>query len=361
MAAQRMGLNCLSIDPGDPTPASLIAPSIRGRLDDPEALAPVFGQCAVVTLENEFVPAKSIQRAMQLAGRSANCLIPNVDALAIIQDKLLQREALANAGVPSPKAVALDGDGTLAVSSIGFPMVLKQRFGGYDGKGTRYVKTPDDLQNSEHLWKSGGGWLAEQFIEFKREVAVMVFVGRFGTGVFPTVETVQKDHVCDVVFPSDSDASAVAVAAVEAVKGVGLFGVEMFEMENGDFLVNEIAPRPHNTGHYSLDWGGVSQFEQHIRMILGMPAAPVDGIPAAMANLFGIPDAGNWRAGLMAAISEDPGVRVHWYGKNESRPGRKMGHINATGPEALSRVRAARDRFYAAWASQQAIQEDGPG
>ena len=362
MAAQRMGLSCLSLDPAETTPASLVAPAIQGRLDDPEALAPVFGQCAMVTLENEFVPAKVIRKALQMTGRAPNTLIPNVEALEVIQDKLTQRQALAKAGVPSPKAVPLDGDGALAVSKIGFPMVLKARFGGYDGKGTRFAKDANELEGFAHLWGSGGGWLAEEYVPFKRELAVMVFVGRHGVGSFPTMESVQTNHVCDVVFPAEADGSSIAAAAVAAVGGIGLFGVELFETQDGKLMVNELAPRPHNTGHYTLDWGGVSQFEQHVRMVLGIPPAPVDGVEAAMANLLGIEHAGDWRKGLVAAIGEDPAVRVHWYGKAESRLGRKMGHINAAGPGALERVRAARERFYRAWGDQGTTNDsDGPG
>lgn len=362
MAAQRMGLNCLSIDPGANTPASQIAPAIRGKLDDPEALAPLFGQCAMVTLENEFVPAKAIARAMQMAGRPEECLIPNLSALATIQDKLAQTEALKKAGVPTPDAVALDNDGTLAVSKIGFPMMLKARFGGYDGKGTRRAENADDLESFSHLWRSGGGWMAEEVVDFKRELAVMVFVGRHGVGVFPTMETVQTDHVCDVVFPADVDASKVAVAAVAAVGGIGLYGVELFETQDGQILVNEIAPRPHNTGHYTLDWGGASQFDQHVRMTLGLPPAPMDGVPTAMANLLGLEEVGEWRMAMVAMLADDPGLRFHWYGKEESRPGRKMGHLNAVGHDALERVKAGRATFYQAWSSARGAQQsEGPG
>ncbi len=362
MAAQRMGLQCLSVDPASPTPSSQIAPAIQGRLDDAEALAPVFAQCAVVTLENEFVPAKAIEKALKQVGRNPNCLIPNIEALATIQDKLTQRQALLAAGVPTPNAVALDDDGTLAVSKIGFPMVLKARFGGYDGKGTRYAKTPEELEGFSHLWESRGGWMAEEFVAFKRELAVMVTVGRDGTSAFPTMETIQSNYVCDVVFPSDADGTKIALDAVAAVKGIGLFGVELFETHDGKLLVNEIAPRPHNTGHYSLDWGGASQFDEHVRVVLGISQLPIDGLPAAMANLIGQPDVGDWRKGLVAAIQGDPGVRVHWYGKAESRPGRKMGHINAVGPDSLKRVQSARERFYAAWSGGPLpIVEDGPG
>lgn len=346
MAAQRMGLQCLSLDQAANTPASQISDAVQGSLTDPESLAAIFAQCAVVTLENEFVPAKAIRKAMQLSGRPTETLVPNLEALAIIQDKFLQRQTLAKAGVPGPKAAPLDDDGSLAVTKIGFPMVLKSRFGGYDGKGVRVANNNEDLEQLSHLWASGGQWMAEEFVDFKRELAVIVFVDGARAGAFPTMETVQKDHVCDLVFPADIDASQVATQAVQAVGGKGLFGVELFESKTGELLVNELAPRPHNTGHYTLDWGGVSQFDQHIRLTLGLPPAPLDGVEAAMANLIGQAGPMNWRRGLVAAVAADPPVRVHWYGKEESRPGRKMGHINACGPNALERVKGARDLFY---------------
>jgi 5-(carboxyamino)imidazole ribonucleotide synthase len=348
MAAQRMGLRCISLDAVDETPASQVAPSMVGPLHDPEALASLIGVCARVTLENEFVPAAALRTACQAASRPEDVLLPGIDCLGVIQDKFLQREAYARAGVASPRAVKIEDDGTQAIAKIGFPMVLKQRFGGYDGKGTRTARTAEEFEDYRGLWDDGG-WLAEEFVPFKRELAVMVFRGPDMVGTFPTMETVQSDHVCDLVFPSDVDASQIAIAAVEAVGGFGLFGVELFELGDGTFSVNEIAPRPHNTGHFSLDWGGVSQFEQHVRLAMGLPCVPAGGISTCMANLMGQAGAGDFRRGLVAALAQDPHVRVHWYGKSEPRIGRKMGHLNVVGENAVERAKAARARFYAAW------------
>ena len=163
------------------------------------------------------------------------------------------------------------------------------------------------------------------------------------------MQTVQSHHVCDLVFPAGVDAGAVAVKAVEAVEGYGIFGVEIFENRDGGFLVNEIAPRPHNSGHYTLDWGGVSQFEAHVRLVMGLPVPHPGGAEVCMANLLGQEGATDYRRGIAAAMKDDPNVFVHWYGKAESRPGRKLGHINAVGKDSRQRAVAARDRFYAAW------------
>ncbi|MBC8063431.1 MAG: ATP-grasp domain-containing protein [Chlorobia bacterium] len=346
-AAQRMGFRCLSLDPGLDTPASQVGDSIVGSLVDSDKIAELAKQCLRVTLENEFIPANAIRQAFTDSAIDEGSLIPGIDCLATIQDKLIQRQALLKAGVPSPKAISLL-DRKTAIAQIGFPMVIKSRFGGYDGKGTRYAKTESELEEHRSLW-TGAGWLAEQFVPFRRELAVMVFIDAHSRGAFPTMETIQTKHVCDLVFPGGVDASEVAIAAVEAVGGKGLFGVELFELESGEFLINEIAPRPHNTGHYSLDWGGVSQFEQHVRLTMGLPLGSPEGRETCMANLLGQEGASNL-AHARARALEDPGVHVHWYGKAEAKLGRKMGHLNVVGGENLvERARNARANFYEGW------------
>ncbi|HTQ09396.1 MAG TPA: ATP-grasp domain-containing protein [Fimbriimonadaceae bacterium] len=351
-AAQRMGLTCLSIDPGAETPASQIAPALQGALDDPSLIAEIFRQCERVTLENEFIPAATIHAAIDLAGRRIEDLTPSLSSLETIQDKMTQRRALIEAGVPSPRALPIES----GLPDLPFPMVLKARFGGYDGKGTRYARTYEEFESYRDLWGQGG-WMAEEFVPFRRELAVMAFISDREDGCFPTMETIQTDHICDLVFPSGTAADDIAIAAVEAVGGVGLYGIELFELESGELLVNEMAPRPHNTGHYTLDWGGVSQFEQHIRLVMGMPVVTPSGYDTCMANLLGQPTAGDFRQGIYAAVENDPAIRVHWYGKVESRPGRKMGHLNAVGEDCLQRAKAARERFYQAWT--QPVSSDG--
>lgn len=352
-AAQAMGLRCLSLDSGTDTPAGQLAASLNGALHDPEAVSLVIKSCRHVTLENEFIPADVIRQAVQRAGREESVIRPGIDTLATIQDKLTQRQAYAWAGVASPHAVAIDpADPGAAQAAIGFPMVLKARFGGYDGKGTRTARTPEEFESYRELW-ADGTWLAESFVPFRRELAVMVYRSEQGFGCFPTMETVQANHVCDLVFPSGVDASEIAMAAVESVAGFGLFGVELFEHQDGSFSVNEIAPRPHNTGHYTLDWGGISQFAQHVRLSLGLPPEPPVGQACTMANLMGQPGATDYRRGLRAAIEAVPSARVHWYGKAESRPGRKMGHLNVAGPDGTPQAKIAREAFYRAWASDE--------
>lgn len=342
-AAQRMGLSCLSLDPGSDTPASQVADAFEGRLDDPEAIAKVVSASRKVTLENEFIPASAIREAFAMAGRDLQDLVPGVDTLEIIQDKFRQRERYLAHGAPSPLAVEMED----AVERIGFPMVLKARFGGYDGKGTRYARSEEELESHRALW-GGGGWMAEQFVPFRRELAVMVARSQGQTVCFPTMETIQTNHVCDLVFPSGVDARDAAISAVEAVDGFGLFGVELFELENGSFQINEIAPRPHNTGHYSLDWGGISQFEVHVRLVMGLHLPDPEGQPTCMANVLGKETSINWRRGLEACLEAEPRAHFHWYGKTEMKPGRKMGHINAVGDDCRAVAERARTAFFQA-------------
>lgn len=345
-AAHRMGLTCLSLDPGINTPAGQIADSIQGSISDVEMIADVFRLCRHVTLENEFIPAEAIVAAREKANAPLSSIVPGERTLATIQDKLKQRREYKARLAPTPRAVEAEK----GLEEIGLPLVLKARFGGYDGKGTRTVRTMEDWEKYKPLWQDGD-WLAEEFVPFKRELAVMVARSQTETVCFPTMETVQTNHVCDLVYPSNTDASEAAILAVESVWGYGLFGVELFELESGEFLINEIAPRPHNSGHYTQDWGGMSQFEIHVRLVMGLPLSAkktFPGLDACMANLLGVQTEVPWQVGMEAALRAEPGVFFHWYGKAEMKPGRKMGHINAIRPHQVNKATAARAAFYQA-------------
>jgi 5-(carboxyamino)imidazole ribonucleotide synthase len=343
-----MGLRCLSIDPGSDTPAGQIAASQVGSLRNLDDLTSIFQSCDFVTLENEFVPADIVEAAMANADFNPDHLTPGTHCLRTIQDKLLQRQAYQIHGAPTPKAVPIH-----EAESLGLPVVLKARFGGYDGKGTRYARTSEELAAIQ-TEVNPDEWLAEEFVPFKRELAVMVYRSKVQTGTFPTVETRQTNHVCDLVLPTSVSAKETAIHAVEAVGGFGLFGVELFEHQDGSFSINEIAPRPHNTGHYTLDWGGVSQFEQHVRLAMHLPTVEPTGRPTVMANLLGQPGQVNIQAGLRALLDLNANARFHWYGKSEIKPGRKMGHLNipAEGAETVDylveQAIHARQTFYQA-------------
>ena len=363
-AAQKMGLLVASYDEAIDTPAGKLAPAIQGKLGDPEGLARFISRCRKVSFENEFVPANQLLQGIELAGREPDVVLPGVKTLAVIQDKLLQRQALMNRGVPCPYAMAIEGNGTMAAERIGFPMVLKVRFGGYDGKGTIIVHSQEEFLSHRHRWDAGG-WLAEEFIPFRRELAVMVARNQTVEIQMETVETQQVNCVCDVTYPARlwseaTDVGAIPLEAVRAVDGFGLFGIELFELESGEILVNEMAPRPHNTGHYSLDWGDLSQFDLHVRLAMGLAIPhPSDGIlkgaPVYMINLFGIEGANNVKKGIETALELEPSAHIHWYEKTESRLGRKMGHINLQARHnepphtILPRLHRIREAFYEGW------------
>ena len=343
IAALQMGLKCVSLDPGADTPAGQVSASIQARLDDPEGIANLMRKARRVTLENEFTPASAVRAGLELSGRDESCLLPGIDCLEVVQDKLTQRRALERAGLPGPQSVALH-----ELLEPVFPLVLKSRFGGYDGKGTRVVRDRAEFDKAIPELDPTK-WLAESYVDFARELAVMVCRAPGETRCFPTVVSLQTENVCDLVYPADTSAMEVAVAAVEAVGGFGLFGVELFEARPGEILVNEIAPRPHNSGHYTLDWGGTSQFEQHIRLVMGYPLAETTGSPTCMANLLGQPGAGDYEPALAEALDHVPEAKFHWYGKAEPRPGRKMGHVNVRGPDCVVAAEKARAAFYEAW------------
>lgn len=357
-AAQRMGLTCISLDPSSNSPASQVAASHIGALSDPHAIAAIAEQSEFLALENEFIPVEAIREGLRIANRPDSILLLPLDSLKLIQDKLAQREAYEKAGVPSPRAVALEvwlQDRSL----LPLPAVLKARFGGYDGKGTRLARTEEELEANLEGLGDGTGWLIEEFVPFKRELAVMAYRLPNGTtGAFPTVESRQVDNICDLVLPSSANAREIALKAIEAVGAYGLVGVELFEAENGRISINEMAPRPHNSGHYTMDWGAVSQFEQHVRLTVGLPVdTSPQGLPSVMANLIGknVPkqpvEQNRLQRALNAALSHS-GVHVHWYGKAELRDGRKMGHINCVDRDAdVAEIKAvaARNDFWEAF------------
>jgi 5-(carboxyamino)imidazole ribonucleotide synthase len=339
-AAISLGVETVIFERVADSPAGRLTKSeLVGAWDDPALLDLFASRCDLVTLENEFVDAAI------LAGLEARGLpvYPGAATLAVVQDKLLQKERIAAAGLRVPAFRRVDSPDDLAAvaSELGWPLLLKARRNGYDGYGNATLRGPGDVPQAwERLTRGGSPLLAEAFVHFSRELAVMVARGRDGEArTYPVVETVQRQHICHLVrapalmtAAEATEAASLAAAAVEAVGGVGIFGVELFALEDGQILFNELAPRPHNSGHYTIEACVASQFENHLRAVLGWPLAPTSmRAPAAvMVNLLGR------RAGLVGpdtlrAALGVPGAHLHLYGKRESRVGRKMGHITALG------------------------------
>ena len=353
LAGLQLGCDVVVLERNSYSPAAHLAShSIVGDWDSPEALVRLASLVDVVTLENEFVDSASL-RALEEFGYP---LFPTASSIALVQDKLLQKQTLAAAGLPVPRFVAVGNAAAIgeAGRDFGWPMLLKARRNAYDGKGNVTVRSPEE---SAAAWGRLGGdrgrtLYLEAFCAFATELAVIVVRGRDGqTATYPVVETVQRDHVCHLVqapapIPAEVAARATALAreAVAAVGGIGSFGVEMFLTRTGEVVINELAPRVHNSGHYTIEACVCSQFENHVRAVLGWPLGDTRMVaPAAvMVNLLGTEKGLGHPHGLANALAV-AGAHVHVYGKAMTGPGRKMGHVTALGA-TLDEARASAQR-----------------
>jgi 5-(carboxyamino)imidazole ribonucleotide synthase len=355
--AHRLGFEVHVLDADPHAPAFRVARShVVGSWTDPAALRELAGRVDVLTVERDDVSAQVLGE-LQDEGRPVS---PDPRGLALIQDKLRQRERMAERGLPGPRFAGCGTDGSRAAlaeaaRAFGFPLVQKLRSGGYDGRGVAVIEGEAELDKLLE-----GPSLFEAKVDLKRELAVMVSLGADEqVAVYPVCELVvdPATQQLDALIapgrlgePEAERAQELAVAAAQAFGGQGMFGVELFEDAQGELPVNEVSPRPHNTGHYTIEGCVTSQFEQHLRAICGLPLGSTELLrPAAMANLVG---AGTKKGppkvlGLADALAI-PGVAVHLYGKAECRPNRKMGHLTALGAtteEALDRARLAQSKI----------------
>ncbi|HEU5442108.1 MAG TPA: 5-(carboxyamino)imidazole ribonucleotide synthase [Ktedonobacterales bacterium] len=339
-AASPLGIEVAILEREPNSPAARVAArALVGDWSDHATLLALAEGALAVTLENEFVDAPALD---WLAAQGVP-VFPSGRALALVQDKLEQKRFMAEAGVPVAAFAEVSAPEDIArfAAAHGWPLVLKARRNAYDGYGNATLHGPNDVAPAlERLGFPSRALYVEVWVPFVRELAVMVVRGRASQLVtYPTVETVQCNHICHVVrapapIPTAIAARAAEVArqAVEAIGGIGVFGVELFHTEGGDVLYNEIAPRPHNSGHYTIEGCATSQFANHLRAVLGLPlGSPEMVAPAAvMINLLGERSDPAEATGLDRALAI-PGAHVHLYGKLASRPGRKMGHVTALG------------------------------
>lgn len=348
MAARTMGYRTIVLEPDPGAPAGAAADvHLAAAYDDPEALATLARECAVVTTEFENPPATSLaQLAEHVPVR------PSPHAIGITQDRRLEKRFLAGAGIPVAPFAVIEQEHDLdpaALAHLTFPAILKTARLGYDGKGQITVASAADL---------AAAWdrldrvpcVVEQRLPLEREVSVVLARGLDGAcAVHPTVANTHVGGILDltVVPAPDADddhhaAADLAVSIARALDYVGVLAVEMFVVA-GRLVVNELAPRPHNSGHWTLDAAATSQFEQQVRAVCGLPLGDPSlvGGGAAMVNLLGDEWAGgdpDWAAALA-----DPSAHLHLYGKAEPRPGRKMGHLTtlAGSPEAAAGLATA--------------------
>lgn len=342
-AAPRLGLELTVLDPTPGAPASDFASQIVGGFDDRAALRELAHGSDVVTLDIEAVSAA----ALAVLEESGVQVAPSSKVLGTIQDKLVQKRFLDTHGLPSGRYAGVDD--VEALRAFGLPCILKARRHGYDGRGVKFVKTVDDA--SELL--ASGPCMAEEIVDIDKELAIMVARNARGEiALYPVVEA-EFDAAANILNTIKAPAmvgteiaarcAELATRCVTALDGIGIFGIEFFLDRSGRVLVNEISPRPHNSGHYTIEACATSQFEQHLRAVTNMPLGPTTLLRAAASfNLLGEPDAFGKPvyAGLEEAQRGDD-IGVHLYGKLGVKPWRKMGHVTVTadtGGDAASKA-----------------------
>jgi 5-(carboxyamino)imidazole ribonucleotide synthase len=351
LAALELGCEVVVLERNNYSPAAQLAThSLVGNWDDPEALLKLAALVDVVSIENEFLNAD----ALAVLEKAGHKLHPGTTTLRRVQDKFIQKQTLAAAGLALPAFAAVGTMQELAgfARGAGWPVVLKTRRNGYDGKGNFTVRAEGEMAEA---WQTLGGdrhaLYVEAFCPYVCELATIITRGLDGAvAEYPVVETVQRNHICHVVrapasVPAEiaQKAARLAHRAIEAVDGVGSFGVEMFLTREGEVLVNELAPRVHNSGHYTIEGCVCSQFENHVRAVLGWPLGSTAMVaPAAvMINLLGAAKGPGAPHGMHESLAV-PGAHVHVYGKAMSGIGRKMGHVTALGQTLAAAEATAR-------------------
>lgn len=351
-AAQSLGYRVHVYEPQAKCPAGAVAnKEVNASYEDLTALKEFAREVDVITYEFENIPSEPLVAIAPLVP-----LHPRAEVLHICQNRQREKAWLRANGIPHVKfAEALDGDIAAAVALVGRPCVVKTADFGYDGKGQMKINTDEELAQAVAIFR-GRRCVVERWVDFQREVSVIVARSSAGeTRAFPVAENIHSRHILDFsIVPARigaviaREAEVLAVSIAEKLGVVGLIAVEMFLANNGEVLVNELAPRPHNSGHWSMDGCETSQFEQHVRAVCGLPLGPV-GVrePTVMVNILG--DSWKWRDGTLegepnwAAILNEPTAKLHLYGKAEPRIGRKMGHFNVRGREIEAVIEKARE------------------
>ncbi|MBV9850517.1 MAG: 5-(carboxyamino)imidazole ribonucleotide synthase [Armatimonadetes bacterium] len=349
LAARRMGYRVHTFSPDTDTPTGQVADmEVVANYDDLDAVRAFAQNVQVVTFEFENVPAATAQAVAEIVP-----VRPGGHVLHVAQNRLREKTWLAQAGLPHTpfRHITSLAELEAALRDLGCPAILKTAGFGYDGKGQVRIQTPGEASAA---WQELGGQecVLEAFVPFEREVSVVATRGQDGAFVhYGVIQNAHANGILDVsLAPPElgaggADAVEIARAILDGLDVVGVLCVEFFVTGDGRLLVNELAPRPHNSGHLTIDACVCSQFEQQLRAVCGLPLGSTERLrPAAMANLLGDLWQGgepNWAAALAR-----PDIKLHLYGKEEARPGRKMGHLTAladTPSEAERRVRQARE------------------
>jgi 5-(carboxyamino)imidazole ribonucleotide synthase len=331
LAARRMGYRIVVLDPSARCPTGQVADGVVvGALDDVEAALELAHQVDVITLDTEHVPADVLDELEQVTP-----VRPAAKVLRTIQDRRTQKEFLDSIGMPQARWRSIESDAELAAAAaaLGGGAILKARRAGYDGKGQARLASPADAAAARAKLR-GVDAVVEEVVPFTREISVVLARGHGGdVRLYPIAENVHRHHIlhttrapAPMTDAGRKAAQDIAVAIIGALDHVGVMAVEMFELADGRLLVNEIAPRTHNSGHYTYGASATSQFEQHVRAVCGLPLGETRMLSGAvMLNLLG----DLWENGTPAwqHVLARPEARLHLYGKDAPAPGRKMGHV----------------------------------
>jgi 5-(carboxyamino)imidazole ribonucleotide synthase len=343
-AAKALGYRTAALDAAKDSPAlQVVDVPVVGAVDDPEAAKRLAAASDVVTLEWELISPSALDAAASLRP-----LFPAPSVLAVIADRLTQKEFLKKHGFPQTEFGKASSAGDIPY----YPVIVKRRKHGYDGKGQARLSSAADAAQAAGIFAAPCVW--EKLVPFEKEISVILARGRDGAiAVYPVAENLHRNGIlhatrapAEVSTDVTARAETLARAAAAALGHVGVMAVEMFLLPDGTLLINEIAPRVHNSGHYTLGGCATSQFEQHARAVCGLPLGPTEMKgPAVMVNLLG----DLWAEGTPDWTTLDgiPGLTLHRYGKSSARPGRKMAHYVVVGGSAAEEWRRADERLAA--------------
>ena len=363
VAAKKLGLE-LTVQAGSPDESAVdIADRVvYGKVNDAEATAQLAKYSQVITFENEFVDLVALQELENFVNQDRDrpaLFLPKLETLAISVDKLKQRQHFRDRQIPTPEFYGVDTEIELlaAADRLGYPLVLKARRHGYDGKGTWVIADEMELRSAWETMQRLPA-IAEAFIPFERELAVIVARSLSGEiAIYPVVETLQTNQVCrHTIAPARINAAIntqvrnIAEQIVTSLDAIGVFGIEFFLTAEGDISVNEIAPRTHNSGHYTIEGCQTSQFEQLLRVVSGKPLGDVSMVApvAIMVNLLGFEQNVSDYLEKRQAIARFPNTHIHWYNKTSASVGRKLGHVTILA-ETYDIAIDLRDRIETIW------------
>jgi len=349
-AAAPLGLELLVTDPTPDCPAApVVRDQIVGDFDEAATLRELAERADYLTFEIELADPDVLERVAEETGTPVH---PAPETLRTIQDKLVQKRRLSDAGVPVPEFRAVDTADDLreACEELGYPAMLKARTGGYDGRGNIRVEGPEDVADA--VDEIAGPAMVEEMVDFERELAVMGCRGADERDTFPVTETIHREEILrESVAPARASravrerARDVAHDVLDVMEGRGVFGIELFETTDGEILLNEIAPRPHNSGHWTIEGCHTSQFEQHLRAVTGQPLGSTDQrFPTVSTNILG--DVSERQPAELRgedSVLGTPRAHLHWYGKREVYGLRKMGHVTLTDDDRDGLLADARD------------------